>query len=36
MFGDLRSRHGYGLMPRTLECIFTKKNEEDVITCSML
>jgi len=36
MFGDLKDRHGYGLIPRTLEYIFLKKKEEDKITCSMV
>jgi hypothetical protein len=36
MFGNLKEKEGYGLIPRTLEHIFHKKDEEDVITCSIL
>lgn len=36
MFGDLKDRQGYGLIPRALEEIFRRKAYDEDITCSIL
>ena len=36
MFGSLKDRDHYGLVPRALELIFSRKAPEDSITCSIL
>jgi hypothetical protein len=36
MFGSLKDRDHYGLVPRALELIFARKEPEDSITCSIL
>jgi hypothetical protein len=36
MFGNLKDSDSYGLIPRTLEYIFNRKKDGDVITCSIL
>lgn len=36
MFGELKEKEGYGLIPRALEDIFRRKSKADDITCSIL
>lgn len=36
MFGNLKEREEYGLIPRALELVFARKAEADQITCSIL
>jgi hypothetical protein len=36
MFGDLKEREGYGIIPRALEEVFRRKGASEEITCSIL
>lgn len=36
MFGQLKNKEGYGLIPRALEDIFKRKSKQEQITCSIL
>lgn len=36
MFGDLKERDQFGIIPRALDEIFNRDLNDDVITCSML
>ena len=36
MFGELKDKQGYGLIPRALEEIFKRKSYNEDITCSIL
>ena len=36
MFGELKDKQGYGLIPRALEDVFKRKSYNEDITCSIL
>jgi len=36
MFGELKDKKGYGLIPRALDDIFRRKSANEEITCSIL
>ena len=36
MFGELKDKQGYGIIPRALEDVFKRKSYNEDITCSIL